>query len=119
MNAIIIITCTRPCKNAAWKSRRRAEIVAAFGSAYKRTAFITTNTGYLSFGSASCTSNNNSTTIVIPVHAHNMDDKDMTNLFTAMSLLMDSWEYQTSFQVFDDFLTQPLDNAEQDGTIRA
>ena len=118
MNLIITITDPRSAKNNAWKTRRVREAIYAFHRAYER-ANIILSPGYLIYKTASSVADENGVTILMTGQSHGMNDKELHDLLTGISLLMEAWDYGTQFQIIDNFLTQPLDNAEQTGTIRA
>lgn len=119
MIAHIGLTECRPSASKSWTTRRIRQMEIAFCRAY--TFAMVDHPGYLNPCSRTpiYVNPDGSFTTMLVVSLHGMTSDEGNDLLSDVMAQMSRWGYLTSFQVFDDFLTQPLDNAEQTGTIPA
>ena len=118
MIAYVGLTQCRPSASKSWTTRRIKEMEIAFCRAY--TFAMVSHPGYMNPNTPHVFVNEDgsfSTMLVLSLHGMTSDEAN--DFLTDITGQMARWGYLTSHQVFDDFLTQPLDNAEQTGTIRA
>lgn len=118
MIAHIGLTECRSAASKSWTTRRIKDMEVAFCRAY--TFAMVDRPGYMTSSAPQVFVNpDGSFTTVLVVSLHGMTSDEADDLLTEVTGQMARWGYLTSHQVFDDFLTQPLDNAEQTGTIPA
>lgn len=118
MIAHIGLTETRSSASKSWTTRRIGQMKVAFCRAY--IFALVSRPGYMNTNKPNIFVNpDGSFTAMLVVSLHGMTSDEADDFLTDINRQMARWGYLTSHQVFDDFLTQPLDNAEQDATIRA
>lgn len=118
MIAHIGLTEPRSSASKSWTTRRIKDMEVAFCRAY--TFAIVDHPGYMKSSAPQVFVNpDGSFSTMLVVSLHCMTSDEANNFLTDINRQMARWGYLTSHQVFDDFLTQPLDNAEQTGTIPA
>lgn len=108
----------RPSKTKAWTTRRIKEMEKAFLRAY---AFaLHSGPGYLLAEPPHIfVSGNGSFSVLTVVKIHGMNRDEADDFIFKMMQTMGNWGYLMTYQIIEDFLTEPLDNAEQDATLRA